>query len=390
MDKKLKFNVVVIGVSCFDGMASSIRVRNLLEASTFEESLILNNLVYKVDAYGLKKKKGVRNGIYYLVVRASTIFSVFTLTWQGMRFLSKRKSTTQKNIVYHYQYLDIKNIILLLYAKLIGYKIILDIVENNNYYTTFSSFKNRIKIRTSLWFLKLTPLIADQVISISQHLKTFMMKVCKENIPVTLIPITVNFKQFEHQKFKIPQTFKIFYGGSFGVKDGLEYIIKSFGQLSQNHPNIQLVMTGRASKEDEKLLQSYLSKSNAIDKIVHLGFLNDNEYYKTLNECHIFCMTRINSKFANAGFPFKLGEFLSTGKAVVATNVGDVSHYLNHKDNALVIQPESVSELVQALNYLLENPLEIERIGKNGRIVAETHFDSKRWSETLKTIFEKV
>ncbi len=387
---KTGYNVMVMGVSCFDGMASSMRVRNLLETDAFKDSVTLNNLIYKVDAYGLKEKRGVLNGINYLVVSASNILSVFSFTWQGIRFLRKSKLSSAKNIVYNYQYIDIKNIFLLLYARAIGYKIILDIVEDNNYFTSFPNLKNRLKIATSLRLLNITPKIAHHVITISHHLQNLMMGVCKEKVPVSLIPITVDLTRFRKTEFQIPQAFKVFYGGSFGVKDGMEYLIKAFGQVAQTYGNIELVMTGRASEEDFKTMQAYLGDSNARDKISHKGFLDDDAYYQTLNECHIFCMTRINSEFANAGFPFKLGEFLSTGKAVIATNVGDVPNYLENYKNALLIRPESVSELVDALVYLMENPNKITAIGQGGRAVAEQNFDTNKWSETLMSIFKRM
>ena len=390
MNEKSKFNVMVLGVSCFDGMASSMRVRNLLETSVFRDSLQLHNLIYKVDAYGIPKKKGLRNGINYLVVSASHVLSFFSFTWQGIRFIKKCKSKSGKNIIYNYQYIDIKNLFLLLYARAIGYKIILDIVEDNSYYASFSNFKNRLKIGTSLQLLKRTPSIAHYVVTISHHLQTLMEGICKEEIPVSIIPITVDLQRFEQRKFSIPDSFKIFYGGSFGVKDGMEYLIKAFGKVCEKFDNVELVMTGRASVEDFQKLQSHLGESLASNKIRHLGFLDNNDYYRTLNECHIFCMTRTDSKFANAGFPFKLGEFLSTGKAVIATNVGDILHYLEHRVNAIIIKPESVSELEEAILYLLKNPTQISTIGKQGRKVAEQNFDTYQWSQKLSEIFTEI
>lgn len=390
MDNSSRFNVVVLGVSCFDGMASSMRVRNLLETTVFKDDFSLHNLIYKVDAHGLPNKRGRLKGINYLVVSASSILSVFSFTWQGIRFLRNNKSASKKNILYHYQYIDIKNIFLLLYAKSIGYKIVLDIVENNNYYTTFTNLKSRLKIATSLRFLKLTPRIADYVITISGHLKTLMTDVCKNKIPITLIPITVNLSRFVQLEFEAPEKFKIFYGGSFGSKDGLEYLIKAFEKICENYDNVELVMTGRASKQDFNNLKSYLSKSNTAKKIKHLGFLDNDLYYKTLNSCQIFCMTRTNSKFANAGFPFKLGEILATGKAVIATKVGDVPNYLENGLNALLVEPESTVELTEAISYFLNNPSEIYTYGKQARIVAEKNFDTNFWSEKLFQIFKEI
>jgi glycosyltransferase involved in cell wall biosynthesis len=94
-------------------------------------------------------------------------------------------------------------------------------------------------------------------------------------------------------------------------------------------------------------------------------------------------MTRIKSDHAATGFPFKLGEFLATGKAVIATNVGDVSKYLLNDVNSIVISPNSSDQIVSAITSLIENPEKIKQLGAKGRETAETFFDSQKTSATF-------
>jgi glycosyltransferase involved in cell wall biosynthesis len=99
-------------------------------------------------------------------------------------------------------------------------------------------------------------------------------------------------------------------------------------------------------------------------------------------------MTRINSKFANAGFPFKLGEFLASGKAVIATSVGDVPNYLFNDINALLINPNSAEEIIDALLLLIEDPDKRKALGAEARKTAERCFDSDTVGMRLLSIFE--
>ena len=101
-------------------------------------------------------------------------------------------------------------------------------------------------------------------------------------------------------------------------------------------------------------------------------------------------MTRVNSKFANAGFPFKLGEFLASGKAVVATNIGDVPNYLFNDINAILIEPDSVDEIANALLMLISDPQKRERLGIQARKTAEHCFDSDIVSMKLLSFFKSV
>src|SRR5665647_3860866 len=169
MEKNSEYNIVVLGVSCFDGMASSTRVRNLLEPLINEDLLTVSNLIYEKEANGLVKDNGDLKGILYRVFRLkkTNILSLIKFLWNGMKFIKVCKSNSLKNILYSYGYPDIKNILFLLFAKLIGYKIIFDIVEDNRYFTKFQSKLNRFKIFSSILLLKLSPFIANTVITIS-------------------------------------------------------------------------------------------------------------------------------------------------------------------------------------------------------------------------------
>ncbi len=387
-----KANIILLGVSYFDGMASSTRVRNLLEPLINQDYIKVSNLIYKKDANGLFENKGVISGINYCVIgfRKSNPFSVISFIWKGLRFLKKHKSRTQKNILYNYDNPDLRNIFFILYARLIGYKIILDIIEDNRYYTKFPRLLTRIKIKSSVFFIKYSRFFADGILTISNHLHKQMTKICKGKVPVHLIPITVNLKKFEKKTYLIPESFKIFYGGSFGSKDGLEFLIKAFEKTSLQFKNVNLILTGRGADHDMKPLYNLIENCQAKEKIIFKGYLSIDEYYKLINECDIFCMTRINSDFANAGFPFKLGEFLATGKSVIATSIGEISQYLSNNFNALLINPSSVEELTRALSYLLKNPQQIPVLGAEGRKTAEYYFDSEKVSMSLRSIFENL
>ncbi|RZK25175.1 MAG: glycosyltransferase [Flavobacterium sp.] len=205
------------------------------------------------------------------------------------------------------------------------------------------------------------------------------------------MPVTVNFKYFQNTPTEVDRSnLKIFYGGSFGEKDGIEYLISAYGRICESYPNVKLVLTGKGMGQDLVKVNSLIEKSSVKHNIIFPGYLETDSYYAFMNRADIFCMTRVNSKFANAGFPFKLGEFLATGKAVIATNVGDVPKYLSHNINALLISPNSVDELVQSITTLIENPEKILQIGKLGRKTAEENFDTEKVSEKLFSIFKSL
>jgi len=101
-------------------------------------------------------------------------------------------------------------------------------------------------------------------------------------------------------------------------------------------------------------------------------------------------MTRINSRYANAGFPFKLGEMLATGKPVLATKVGNVSNFLENGKNAILVEPDSVDEIVIGLKLIIENPEWAKNIGLNGKDVAFDFFNSDKISVSLRSFLTQL
>jgi glycosyltransferase involved in cell wall biosynthesis len=387
-----KYNVIVVGTSCFEGMASSKRIRNLLEPLIQRNLINVKNLAFQSETKQLIKKEGKIDDIDFKVIgyKLMDIFSVFNFYRQGLLYIKRNKQSNQKNILYNYGGPNIQNILFILYSKSIGFRIICDIVEDNRYEPTVG-FLNKLKTRTSVSMLKLSKFYAHSLIGISEHLYNRLIHYSKEKVPVFLIPISVNLCYFKNQLGKEDKCdIKIFYGGSFNEKDGLDFLIDAFDKVSEKHKNVRLILTGTGAKPDIERAKNQINNAKNNERINYMGFLNTSDYFELLNECDIFCMTRIDSNHANTGFPFKLGEFLASGKAVIATRVGDVPNYLTDKVNALVIAPSSVNQLTEALLFLIENPDKREQIGKEGRKTAEYYFDSDKVSLKLFSIFESI
>jgi len=385
-------NIVIMGVSYFDGMAGSTRVRNIFEPLVRKNLIKAANLIYQSDNKEPIGKEGNLNGLNFRVIdfRLGNIFSIFSFWSRGISFLRKNKQQGCKNILYNYNYPDLKNIVFILYAKMKGYKIIFDIVEDNRF-EAHASFINKVRIKTSLFLFKFSRRFTSAYVAISEHLYNRAELISKGKIPVYLIPITVNLNYFKNTGY-IPDknNIKIFYGGSFAAKDGLAYLLDAYDIVSKEDKDIQLILTGLGNPADTDKLKQRIDRSENKNRIIFKGFLNTDDYYAALNNCDIFCMTRINSQFANAGFPFKLGEFLASGKGVIATKVGDVPKYLFNDVNALLINPDSVSDIAGALSAFIKNPEKISLLGSEARRTAETHFDSEKISKKLLSIFNSV
>lgn len=377
-------NLVVVGTFPFPyGMASTKRVQHVIDGLNNYQDFNIRVIILRQSSAS-NKPIGVFRGTPYETAMTDLIRLKFVFL--APLFLLKAKSAIRRalahessNILYVYGPPTFDNVMVIRYAQRLGFKIIFDIVEDDETGSRISSsFYHRIKNFYTRRMVRQLPKLANGLIVISSHLKKKLSNVAGTRpIPIHLHPITIDFSNFKTPPVKIDGDGEIslFYAGSFGVKDGVNNLLDAFETLAARYPFLRLIMTGRGSKEVMKPILNRIADSPYSARIVYKGYLDDASYYSILQQVDIPCMTRIDLAYAHAGFPFKLGEFLATGKPVIASRVSDVEYYLIDKHNALLVRPGITDDIVQAVEYIIQNPGESNNIGKCGKECAKRSFD---------------
>jgi glycosyltransferase involved in cell wall biosynthesis len=374
-------------ISLINGMASSKRLNNFYMYLKDNSTFSFHNLINEPDKKYSNTKVFHENieGLNYHKIKYNNkgIFNFFKVIFLNCMYLKNAHNLNLINVLYYSGYPNIINISVILFAKILKYKIVFDIVEDNSTITVFGTHKQRLKNISSLLFFRYIFLLANGIVCISDFLYYKTLKVTKSRIPVILIPPSFNenffLNTFENQASNNETI--IFYGGSFGKKDGINYLLSAFDILAENY-NVTLIMTGKGNEMDIKNFMIEWNKLKCKDKIQYKGYVDDSKYYELLMKADIHCMVRINSDFANAGFPFKLAEMLATGKPVIASKVSDITKYLGPKD-AFLIEPETTIDIVNAVKYIIDNPKIAKNVGLNGQIIAQKFFSFKKTSNDL-------
>jgi glycosyltransferase involved in cell wall biosynthesis len=324
-------------------------VQNIFKPLAEQEHISISNLIM-LDLLNLENNNHTLSTdpkIDCLSIGYTSIknpLSIFKFISRGLKFVKTHKKKDANNILYNYQYPDIRNFIFILYAKLIGFKIVFDIVENKSHEKR-NTLNDKIRYKLTMGMLKTVPYYSSSIFVISYQLVEDITKIIHHKTPVHLLPVSVNFKNINiSKKIKTEHNpIKIFYGGSFGKKDGIVYLLDAINKIDTDKYDYQLILTGKGLPADMEIIYQAIENN---PRIIYKGLLSEQAYFQNLSEMDICCMTRNNSAFANAGFPFKLGEYLAAGKLIIASKVGDVGRYLTHKENAFLVQPEKSSEIL--------------------------------------------
>lgn len=367
----MKTQIIILGVNLLnDFRAGSIRVRNLFET-------IIDNNNYNV--INILQHKEIREcEVLYapntIIIQKTGLLKYFIIC----RLLSKLKHENQRTLIYNYGSVNNYNFLIIIWAKLISIQIVFDIVENNHVAIDLKSGLSWVKRKFTGFCEKRLYIFANKTFAISTNLFRLTSAFSKNRYPVIYLPISVRLNEWENSsnRHNSPKQI-IFYGGSFGQKDGLKYLLEAFQNISNEFPEIELHLSGTGAARHINSVMDMINNLKCKEKVLMLGALSRQKYIEALLQSDIVCMTRINSDFANYGFPLKLGEYMAAGKPIIASKVSDVEFYLEHKTDAWIVTPESSLEIEQGIRFLLENPDVGQKMGINARKKVETYFNSK-------------
>lgn len=101
-------------------------------------------------------------------------------------------------------------------------------------------------------------------------------------------------------------------------------------------------------------------------------------------------LPQINDQFAIAAMPTKSAEYAMMGKAIIATEVGDIPLYFRNGESALLVKSESASALADAMERLIKDTELRNRLAIAARKVAETHFDYREAGKRIVAAMEAV
>ncbi len=89
------------------------------------------------------------------------------------------------------------------------------------------------------------------------------------------------------------------------------------------------------------------------------------------------------------GLPMSLLEAMAIGLPSVVSDVGAMSEAVRHGLDGIVVSPNDVQALAEALDYLAQNPELRQRLGNSARVRCESLYGIERMVDTLVDVYAK-
>lgn len=313
---------------------------------------------------------------------------------EGIMF--KKIDKTVSSIKPNFVWLTIDSIVLGYYEKsksVNNTKFIIEINEYNNISVEMGHTTNFLQKRNAVKEERL--LIAslkriDYLLTMTKILSKHFSKMVGIHCELYHLPMTVDLSRFDLRSSISQEGYIAFIGSFSNAKEGIDLLLKSMKDVINEYPNIRLKLAGPYHHDipgQRKILEEY----NLTENVEYIGSIDRSVVPEFLLNSKLLILPRPESKQAQGGFPTKLGEYLASGRPVVATRVGEIPDYLLDNESCFFAEPSNQDSLTKAILRALKNEDKANKVGQMGRRVAEKIFSADVQGEKLsKYLVEQI
>lgn len=272
--------------------------------------------------------------------------------------------------------------------RITGIPVIPDVVEwydfsrFNGPMAIFKFLQNRINLRFRIAQCR-------NVICISSLLEDYYKK---KGCNVIRIPTILDTNTFKVNMMcdVLSENIVIAYAGSPAKKDLIINMVKALTYLSdKERKKVRLNIYGADLKSFRKLGLDDLTINLIGNSFNCYGRIPHEEVKINLSQADYTVLLRPNKRYANAGFPTKVGESMALGVPVIANITSDLSMYLHDGIEGVVCKSEDPEDCANAIRRVLGISLNQKlEMKKNARIQAEKSFDYRNYIGTVKKYIE--
>jgi glycosyltransferase involved in cell wall biosynthesis len=345
-----------------------------------------------------KETQGIKDGVAFrytcgTTIRGKTLFQQRWLVLKGLvaaaRLILSLNRKNDVDAIYLYADRGLVIFFFWIVAKLCKNKYFYERNEQPFYQAEHSFFWKVV----SFLFTNTLYRLFDGAIVISDYLMGYMRKRMRADAGLLKIPILVDVARFSTAELPapIPGKYMAYCGSWVEAQHGMHNMMKAFAKISKEFPDLKFVLIGDSEKRSSiPTYRSYAEELAIADQVIFPGFLSGSDLIAYLTNASILVLTLPAGRQSEAGFPNKLGEYLATGKPVLATKTIQISEYLKDNHDIFLAPPDDTDAFAERLRYILLHQDEAISVGKRGREVALRYFDYKDNGKKIKAFFEEI
>lgn len=240
----------------------------------------------------------------------------------------------------------------------------------------------------------------SQIIAITENVKESVKKM---NIPsdnILVIPPAIDVDKFNpnicgkklREKLGLKNdNFAILFVGNLSTTKGIDIVLESLKLVKDKFSNVRLLMTlemphGNYVSRKYELIQKI--KNFGLEKnIIEFGIIDNMAELIAASDTLV---APFLDTYGPSDYPLPVLEAMAIGKPVIATKVGGMPEIINNFKNGILINPNDVKSLTEALNYLLENLSLIPIMGSTASKSIIDKFSIPIVTKQMEAVYEQI
>lgn len=209
---------------------------------------------------------------------------------------------------------------------------------------------------------------------------------------IKVIPMGVNSNIFRKRSIKKPQKYLknriLLFVGRLSDQKGLHYLIDSMHDISKYEPSIKLLIVGEGPYKKE--LEQRIHEKRIDKHVEFLGSMPTDEIARHHNFADVFVMPSLATKTGTEALGLAMLEAMSSGCAVIGTNVGGIPFAIKDGYNGILVKQKDSNELSNAVITLLKDRKKAGELGKNAAKFIRMNYSWEKVSMEFSKMYKQL
>ncbi len=178
------------------------------------------------------------------------------------------------------------------------------------------------------------------------------------------------------EEYGFGDRFVVMYSGLFGIKHGLEILLKAAETLRERKDIVFFLLGNGARREH---LENYV-KENSLDNVIVGGEREIHDIPKIIARADV-CFASVRPEpYPKKLISVKIFEYLACEKPVIGAVNGESEKLIRESGGGIVVEPGDDKATADAILKFYQNPELRKEMGRKGREYVEANFSRSAWA----------